>query len=227
MFTDDNKYKDYTGSPIKYSYSDVEIMKNERTMNNPKKSLRIIKSDSLDFPIINKLNNTLVLIFADAETPGGCIESSNGMQEESLFRRTALFKFLKRDLYPILDLEAIYCPNVPVYRMSENFSSKIIEDQNYNFLALPCVKCNNSVNTEEQLELLKKKIELMISIAIYHKHSSIVLGAWGTGAFGNNAKVIAKLFKEVIDTNKFLNYLDIYFCILGSCINDFEQIFNE
>lgn len=41
----------------------------------------------------------LVLIFADAYNPGGCVWAGAGMQEESLFRRTALFKHLTTDMY--------------------------------------------------------------------------------------------------------------------------------
>ena len=68
--------------------------------------ISVKKLDTLVAAIGEK--NPLVLVFADAHNPGGCVWAGAGMQEESLFRRTALFKHLTRDLYPLQDKEAIY-----------------------------------------------------------------------------------------------------------------------
>jgi len=46
----------------------------------------------------------------------------------------------------------------------------------------------------------KKKIEAIFGIAKEHGHDTIVLSAFGCGAYGNPPKHMAQLFKEVINT---------------------------
>lgn len=209
-------YKDHKGVSIKHRYDDFKY---NSCINVCSFVPKVVKEDILDYVILNDIENPLILIFADDEIPGGCVLSGNGQQEESLFRRTALFKYLDKNLYPILLDECIYCKDVPVSFMSEERGSIQI-DKKYCFIALPCIKNSKSNLNEFEIEVLRKKIELMFLTAKYYGHKNLVLGAWGLGVYGNDPKLIVSLFKEQCDKNK---DIQVHFPILGHVINYFKN----
>jgi len=43
----------------------------------------------------------------------------------------------------------------------------------------------------------------MLNIFKLHKHTTIVIGAWGCGSYGNPAHHIASIFKEVLNQPQF------------------------
>ena len=53
----------------------------------------------------------------------------------------------------------------------------------------------------EIAKVMKKRILKLLSVAHTHKHTVLVLGAWGCGAFGNDGNVIAGLFKRAFQEN--------------------------
>ena len=68
---------------------------------------------------------------------------------------------------------------------------------------------------EEDAALTKNKMRTMLRIGLLNGHDSIVLGAFGCGAFHNPPKHIARLFHEVIDEKEFKDkYKLIAFAIL-------------
>ena len=46
-----------------------------------------------------------------------------------------------------------------------------------------------------------RRILKILAIGVLHRHDSIVLGAWGCGAFGNDPDKIAELFERALGTN--------------------------
>jgi uncharacterized protein (TIGR02452 family) len=199
--------------PIKYN---IQMLKK-------KCFVQVYKEDTLDFVIVNKIHNPIILIFADDITPGGCVDSGNGMQEESLFRRTYLSSYLKKEMYPIKNDEAIYCKDVATERMSEIRNNEIINTKFYSFLACPCIKFPEMKLLDKDIISIKNKIRLMFNIAKKNNHTNIILGAWGCGVYDCNPKDIALLFKEVI--NEFDNF-NVYFPILGKNYIPFSEILN-
>jgi uncharacterized protein (TIGR02452 family) len=207
------RYKNLNQNTLKYSFDKTVV-----TFPSIPAVISVHNEDTLDFPIINNIDNPLILIFADDVNPGGCIESGNGMQEESLFRRSGLFKYMTRNFYPLNVDEALYCKNVPVIRMSELRNNQEIPERYYSFVAAACLK-----SEDMDLELLKNKIELILRIAVKNSHKNVILGAWGCGAFGCNSMTIAQIFKEVC-----LKFdLRIYFVILGKSYNVFCDVFKD
>lgn len=60
-----------------------------------------------------------------------------------------------------------------------------------------------------------EKIRNVLRIGLQHGHDSIVLGAWGCGAFGNLPDHVAELFKTVIGEEEFAGkYRLIRFAII-------------
>lgn len=47
-------------------------------------------------------------------------------------------------------------------------------------------------------KLLYERIKYILFIAAYYGYKHIVLGAWGCGAFKNDAELIAKLFEKAL-----------------------------
>ena len=59
-----------------------------------------------------------------------------------------------------------------------------------------------------------QRILKVLAIGILHSHNSIVLGAWGCGAFGNDLKEIAALFERALRENFNGAYRRVLFAIL-------------
>ncbi|CAJ0755574.1 11607_t:CDS:2 [Entrophospora sp. SA101] len=124
--------------------------------------------------------NPLVLNMANADHPGGGYKYGARAQEENLFRRTNLFQYLeprRDDWYPIPIFGGIYCPNATVIKANEQ--------EGYQLLEIP------------------ETMSFVTVAALYH--DSIVLSAFGCGAFSNPPSTIAKLFHEVITNEYFGN----------------------
>ena len=63
--------------------------------------------------------------------------------------------------------------------------------------------------------ITKNKIRTIYRIGILHGHDSLVLGAWGCGAFGNPPEQMAQLFIDVLNEDEFRGrYKDIRFAII-------------
>lgn len=180
-----------------------------------KSNVEIFDEDSIDCGL--RFKNSLVLNLADDIFAGGCVDIGSGAQEESLFRRTTLFKTLKQSFYPIKDDEAIYSPNVTVIKDSEHNNWKVYKEfKTLSFVACPGLKYPTRINnrlSDTDVNRLKKKIEIIIQTAYYFKHDTIIFGAIGCGAWRNPIEHVAEIFKEVLDkySGVVLNY---YFAIL-------------
>lgn len=161
-------------------------------------------------------HDPLVLILADAYEPGGCVRAGAGMQEESLFRRTALFKHLDKTmpgLYPIEPLAAVYAPSVPVVVDGRH-------DVELAFVACPGLKMPQLDRRErlmpDDVALLRKKVALILQVAHDLGHASVVLGALGCGAFGCPSRDVAEVFRDVLATD-FADVFDrVAFAVLGA-----------
>jgi uncharacterized protein (TIGR02452 family) len=164
--------------------------------------------------------NPVILNMASFRHPGGGYMNGASAQEESLFRKTCLHLCLdgnKREtLYPIGMDSAIYSQDVLV-----------VKDESYQYfdqykkvsvISCPAYKCT-SFDGEEYSDkikqLMKKKLELIIRIAILYDHDSIVLGAFGCGAYHNPANIIAELCKELIE-----KYKGYFKCIVFAILDD-------
>ena len=76
----------------------------------------------------------------------------------------------------------------------------------------------------EHEELFRMKMELVFQIAKKHGHKSLILGAWGCGAFGCPPRHVAEIFGEVIDRCR--DDFDIVFAVTGGNYDHFEPLCN-
>ena len=175
-----------------------------------KSKIYLFNQDTIDCAINWKLSkwNPLVLNLSDDIFAGGWVSSGSGAQEESLFRRTDYYKTLLQSFYPILNNEAIYSPKVSVLKTSEKTDWKILKKHEIvtlSFIACPAIKYPDTVRIDDErllndsdVQILKKKIALIIQTAAIHNHDTIIFGAMGCGAWKNPIRHVAKVFKEVL-----------------------------
>jgi uncharacterized protein (TIGR02452 family) len=189
----------------------------------------VINADCLETAEIlqNAGFSPCVLNLASRQNPGGGVLNGSGAQEENLFRRTNLFVSLyqyasyaneygiKKSEYSYpLDRSTggIYTKNATVFRGAEkNGYCLLSKPFKMSFVTVAAlthpelIKKNNLYYLIDKLiEPAKEKIRTILRIAGKYKHDSLVLGAFGCGAFANPPNHIAELFKEVFFENEFL-----------------------
>jgi uncharacterized protein (TIGR02452 family) len=114
---------------------------------------------------------------------------------------------------PLYTDYAIYSPDVPVFRSDDG--SLLDEPYAVAIITCPAVNANrvefkrkNEIGPAMWLRILK-----VMSIGVKHAHDSIVLGAWGCGAFGNDGREIAGLFYRALERNFKGSYRQVVFAI--------------
>ena len=69
--------------------------------------------------------------------------------------------------------------------------------------------------TPEGLEIMKDKIRTIYNLALINGHDSLVLGAFGCGAYHLRPDLVAPLFRDILDEDEFFGrFKDIRFAIL-------------
>ena len=155
--------------------------------------------------LVEKGLRPLALNFANGVTPGGGFLGGARAQEEVLCRSSALFETLVADpMYeehrqrPLADSTdwAIYSPDVPVFRMDGGTEIEPPWLLSFITCAAPYAP---GVGQPKSGDLLQQRIHRVLAIAEAHGHSSLVLGAWGCGAFENDPKRTAKDFRQALE----------------------------
>ena len=159
-----------------------------------------------------------ILNMASDRYPGGGAWRGANAQEESLYRRSSLFLSLEKSKakYPIPEFGAIYSPDVMFIK---NFKEKYIPEAYYlsvismSMIRRPSLRKNRTLESK-MFKIAYTKILHLLTVALMNGHDSIVLGAWGCGAYRCPPHEIAKIFKSVIN-NYFRNkFKKIVFAIL-------------
>jgi uncharacterized protein (TIGR02452 family) len=152
-----------------------------------------------------RLTNPLALNFANGVHPGGGFLNGARAQEEALCRVSALYQTLLGDpMYaahaqrPAQDSSdwAIYSPNVPVFRNDDGATLPKPWPLSFLTCAAPYAP---TVGRELSAELLARRIHRVLHIARAYQHSSLVLGAWGCGAFANDPERTARDFRSALE----------------------------
>lgn len=179
--------------------------------------------------------NPAVLNMASRRNPGGGVTTGAGAQEETLFRRTNLFRSLYQfapyaEQYGIRCLQhqypldrnfgGIYTPDAIYFRESEQKGYALLEKPvSLSFITVAGMNrpdlTTGGMIANHHVEPIKNKIRTIFRIGLVHGHDSLVLGALGCGAFRNPPRHVARLFHEVMDEPEFKDkYRRIIFAIL-------------
>ena len=200
----DTKKKCYE---FQYPYAESILYNHLRLTPHPqyeKTNIQVVENDT--FSCCEELSHNCVLNvvglnMANHKYPGGGVESGAYAQEENCFRRSNYFMFLKSSLYPIPETSCIYTPLI-----------SIIKDRNYQPLKVPitlsmiaCAALRDPKVTEQDTyldpqdrALMKDKISQIFQVGYQQKKDTLILGAFGCGAFHNPPNEVAHLFNQVI-----------------------------
>ena len=157
----------------------------------------------------------LVLNFANPVHPGGGVTRGARAQEEDLCRKSTLYMSLISDearrMYDY-NQEArdhlatdymVLSPNVEIFRDSRGALSEETYVVGVLTAAAPMVNQGKITATEEEIaEIIRLRIRKMLYVAAHFGYKYLVLGAWGCGAFGNDAGTVARLFYEELKAYK-------------------------
>ena len=183
--------------------------------------------------------NPAMLNLADLYIPGGLVEYGSGAQEENLCRRSNLilslyqFSVKRLRMYPDLGLECndsqypmdelhggVYSRTVTFFRGPESSDSQLDEEP-YNIPVISVAALNGPrINAHgemypEEADITLEKMRTVFRLGMANFHDSLVLSAFGCGAFANPPAHIAKLFHQVIEEDEFKNKFKlIVFAIL-------------
>lgn len=165
--------------------------------------------------------------FASASNPGGGVVRGSGAQEECLCRCSGLYFNLNvqsmwdgfytphRNAHdPIHNDDIIYTPDVVVFK-SDTASPRLLPEKDWYAVdvitcAAPNLRPNPSnpmnpsdgktvrVSDKELLMLHEKRLKRILDVAVAEGVDTIILGAFGCGAFMNNPEVVALASKNVL-----------------------------
>ena len=173
-------------------------------------------------------NKVAVHNFASASNPGGGVIHGSTAQEECLCRCSYLYFCLNTpDMWdgfytphrqagnPLHNDDIIYTPDVTVFKSDTDNPVLLPENEWYKVNVITCAapnlraKPSNKYNTgdgskvaklsdNEMLEIHEKRLRRILNVAVYGGNDTVILGAFGCGAFMNKANIVAYAAKNVI-----------------------------
>lgn len=183
--------------------------------------MEVTRESTVEVGIRLSGEDVVALNFASGISVGGGVMSGAVAQEEDLCRSGGLYGCINgvgvEDYYeenlkdePIYKDNMIYSPWVPFFRdvnlelMTEVIRMSIITS---------CAPCIRDIEFDDDkfwdiMEIFKERMRKVFRLGMYMGHRIMILGAWGCGAFGNHADVVARLFKGVIGEDEFAGVFD-------------------
>ena len=164
-----------------------------------------------------------VLNLADDNFPGGAVEMGSAAQEESIFRRTNIHRTLnlQTGFYPLRNIDTVYSPSVKIFKNRDGTLRTTMTD--VAIITAPALRMPALVDgslSEKDANILKHKIRMVLEVALYNKHTNIILGAMGCGAWKNPPGDVARCFQEVLREYK-KYFQTIIFAILKVSQSDY------
>ncbi len=153
----------------------------------------------------------MALNFASAYHPGGGFRGGSRAQEESLARSSGLYACIaEHPMYaynqahrsPMYTDWLLYSPAVPVFRVDEG--TLLAQPYSCAFITAPAPNAKILLRRDPSMRpqiraVMRRRIGRVLATAARHGHRTLILGAWGCGAFGNDPRDIAPLFAEALD----------------------------
>lgn len=200
-----------------------------REKGNKAQNIRVIHKGSV--PVVEGVvtpSRVAVLNFADALTPGGLVWEGESTQEEDLCRCS--------NLYPCISQDKVFNDYYGYNRSLENdiYSDRLIyskdvlffKDEDYWCIPIKTkcdvITCPAPVECSDK-QVFINRIKCIIGAAYFKGVDTLVLGKWGTGAFGNDSYLVATAFKEVLDEYKLFDV--VYFPVFDD--SESSDIFKE
>lgn len=184
----------------------------------------------------------LVLNFANSVHPGGGVRFGSRAQEEDLCRKSTLYASLTslhaktyyekhREARTHLASDAmLISPNVAIFRDQENSFLDAPVHAAVLTCAAPVAYKRGNISDADYAQLLYHRIQAMLHTAAHYGYRNLVLGAWGCGAFGNDAALVARLFADALNEMPSA-FRNVIFAVLsrdpeGYNLKSFQQYFD-
>lgn len=227
-------YKDETRKSMK----ETEVIINgadflTKGYKNKKQSIRITNKGSVATILgVVTPSRVAVLNFADALTPGGLVFEGIETQEEDLCRCS--------NLYPCISQDKVFDDYYGYNRSLENdiYSDRLIyskdvlffKDEDYWCIPIrtkcDVITCPAPVECSDK-QVFVNRIKCIIGATYSKGVDTLVLGGWGTGAFGNDSYLVATAFKEVLDEYKLFDVVYFPFKCSETDPSDNYKVFKE
>jgi uncharacterized protein (TIGR02452 family) len=180
------------------------------------------------------------LNFASATHPGGGFLRGARAQEEYLCRSSALYLSIKgspmyayhREKGDCLYSDAmIYSPGVPVFRGDDHELLASPYPASFITSAAPLATHVNLYELKHLPKVIYGRALKVLAVAKANGHDSLVLGAWGCGAFGNNGSLVADIFHKALTQDFAGTFKEVSFAIVdtspeGRFIRPFSRRFS-
>ena len=159
---------------------------------------------------LSRQDTIAVLCMISASHPGGGVLSGRGAQEESLHRRTDLCRFTMahRELYPVAPNALLYARNVTVLRGTEEdgypfltapFRIDVILCPAVRSPALAPLACGLLTYAHlADYDAMFMKILLILKSAADYEVDTLILSAFGCGAYSNPPDIVAQIFAHAL-----------------------------
>jgi len=174
---------------------------------------------------LTKGHKVVSLNFASATQPGGGFLTGARAQEEYLCRSSALYLAIKdspmyayhrREGHNRYSDAMIYSPDVPVFRDDDHGLLPAAYRASFITSAAPLTKHLHPEELTLVADILRKRIWKILTVAQAHGHDSLVLGAWGCGAFGNDGNQVAALFRWALEDDFKGAFKEVTFAIVDT-----------
>ena len=179
-----------------------------------------------------------VLNFASSVNPGGGVKSGSSAQEESLCRCSTLYPtlnqhFLWEQYYepgrasrdPLHTDACIWSPGIVICKSDASGNPRIDPEGWATVDVISCAAPNLREKTgnlhnpesavpvhlteEEQYTLHLKRARHILHIAASKRVSSLILGAFGCGAFANDPRAVAEAYKDALkEYGQYFRYIE-------------------
>jgi uncharacterized protein (TIGR02452 family) len=172
------------------------------------------------FRLVERGLRPLALNFANGVHPGGGFLGGARAQEEVLCRSSALYQTLVDDpMYqahrqrprPDSTDWAIYSPDVPVFRKDDGLALEHYWLLSFLTCAAPYAP---AIGQPASGDLLQQRIHRILAIARSYGYATLVLGAWGCGAFRNDPRRTAVDFRQALENDFKGAFSDVLFAIV-------------
>eukprot|EP00928_Gymnodinium_smaydae_P048510 TRINITY_DN32439_c0_g1_i1.p1 TRINITY_DN32439_c0_g1~~TRINITY_DN32439_c0_g1_i1.p1 ORF type:complete len:312 (+),score=52.78 TRINITY_DN32439_c0_g1_i1:66-1001(+) len=192
-------------------------------------------ADAIEFFAKQKGNVVCALNFANGETPGGGYKNGAVAQEEDLCRQfptlySTLYKSKSDGLYPFGPCtcksasapekysDVLYTAGLTLGRASmENGYALLLPEQEVTASMVAAAAPNIRFASEiSDRELIYNTVQTIFKAPrlMEEEVNTLILGAWGCGAFGGDAKTIAELFVRALMSDSLGDlYREVHFAI--------------
>lgn len=225
----DSFYEKETKEAIKNTEVIIDGASLLREKGNKEQKIRVTRKGSV--PVIAGVvtpSRVAVLNFADALTPGGLVWEGETTQEEDLCRCS--------NLYPCISQDKVFDDYYGYNRSLENdiYSDRLIyskdvlffKDEDYWCIPIrtkcDVITCPAPIECSDK-QVFVNRIKCIIGSAYSKGVDHLILGKFGCGAFGNDPRLVATTFKEVLDEYKLFDV--VYFPVFDD--SESSDIFEE